>query len=132
MNRTSFEHRRPSLLLQCNEAAQERLALPLTACLKLLRQALLDHLGTGPTLQLLPLAIVVGFEVGQDRQRLLQSGREIGEIGGGLVRFERSISVSGRTLRHQRSSGSLCSGGPPTHPRPKRVDISRGAKLRGG
>src|SRR5215212_2485793 len=132
MNRTRFEQRRASdLVLEFSETTQERLALPLTACLKLLRQTLLDHLGTGPTLQLLPLSSVVGVEVGQDRQRLLQGGREISGIGGGLVRFERSISVSGRTLRHQRSSGPLCSGGPPTHPRPKWVATPHAAQSSG-
>ena len=46
MNRTRFEQRRASdLLLESSKTTQERLALPLTACLKLLRQALLDHLG---------------------------------------------------------------------------------------
>src|SRR3954454_15428325 len=99
MSRASFEQRRAShLLLEFSETTQERVALALTACRKLLRQALLDHLGTGPTPQLLPLAIVVGVEVGQDRQRLLQGGREIGGIGGGLVPFERGRNGKGGTL----------------------------------
>src|SRR4051794_3749202 len=122
MNRMGLEPRRASdLLLEFSETKHERLALTLTACRKLLRQALLDHLRTRPTLQLLLLAIVVGVEVGQDRKRLLQDGREIGGIGEGLVRFGRSISVSGGTLRHQRSSSLWYSGGPPTRPRPQWV-----------
>ena len=55
MNRMGLVPRRASdLVPEFSETTQEWLALPLTACLKLRRQALLDHLGTEPTIQLLP------------------------------------------------------------------------------
>ena len=60
MNRTSFEHRRASdLLLEFGQTMEERLALPLTVLLKLLKEALFDRLGTEPMLQLLNHLVAV-------------------------------------------------------------------------
>src|SRR4051795_4756424 len=99
MKRTHLEHGRPShLLLQCDEAAQKRFALMLTACLKLLKKALLDRVWAGPALQLLTRFVVGAVDVSQHPKHLLLGGRE---VDGRIVRRHRS--GEGRSSWHQRS-----------------------------
>src|SRR4051794_26739641 len=99
MKRTRFEHRRPShLLLQGNEAAQKRSALMLTACLKLLKKALLDRIRTGPALQLRTRFVVEAVDVSQHPRHLMLGGRE---VEARIVRRHRS--GEGRRSWHQRS-----------------------------
>src|SRR3954451_5355833 len=104
MDRTRFEHRRASdLLLQCNEAAQKRFALMLTACLKLLKKALLERVRTGPALQLVTRFVVEAIDVSQHPKHLVLGGREIAPVEARIVRRHRS--GEGRRSWHQRSPG---------------------------
>src|SRR4051794_37710829 len=72
----------------------------LTACLKLLKKALLDRVRAGPALQLLTRFVVEAVDVSQHPKHLVLGGRE---VDGRIVRRHRS--GEGRSSWHQRSPG---------------------------
>jgi hypothetical protein len=75
------------VLLEFSEPTKDRLALALTPLLKLLGEALLDGVRTGPALQL-PTRFVVGaVDVSQHPKHLLLGGLK---VDGRIVRRHRS------------------------------------------
>src|SRR4051794_22400738 len=82
MQRVAVEGLVHQALMKLGEALHVRLALLPVSFLELPCEAILDAVGAGPELEPLALAVVMGVDVGEDRESVLQSRFDIVGVDG--------------------------------------------------